>query len=173
MSATASSAQERSAQGWSEIQLARAERRAIVLAQQKQAESAARLLAGDLLIARNEAIKRNAIVLVCADGGETAGACKADPSAADWSRGWRVCWAAAGSSSCAQTMTDRPNPIRMRGNLNPSVVLTAPATALRFAPDGSIDATAYSAFELRAATSSQGTWRLNFMRSGSITVRKV
>ena len=90
--------------------------------------SALGLLVSDLNLARGEAIKRNARVLVCAK----------NPAATDcaaltnWSAGWLVCADTDGDNSCDDATPDLPNPVLVRPALDASLTGTASAVLLRF-----------------------------------------
>jgi type IV fimbrial biogenesis protein FimT len=102
--------------------------------------AAANQFQGDLQLARREAIKRNARVLMCPVG-TTAGQCKtATPfTAADWAAGWYVCYDADSNTQCDSTAANDPNPIVRRSAIDAAtqVTLTGPTSIVRFNPDGS------------------------------------
>jgi Tfp pilus assembly protein FimT len=83
-------------------------------------QSAADLLQSDFLVARREAIKRNAKVLVCparANPGPSDDLCIQDKG--KWADGWVVCYDAAGAApACSSTSADNPNPVLRRGKLD-------------------------------------------------------
>jgi len=90
--------------------------------------SALGLLITDLNLARGEAIKRNARMLVC--GRNAAGTdCGA---VTDWRVGWVVCSEAAVANTCATGTVDNPNPVIVRPPIDPNLTLTASAVAVRF-----------------------------------------
>lgn len=95
------------------------------------------LLLGDLNTARAEAIKRNARVLVCARA--TGGTCT---TGTNWSNGWIVCFDMDSNGTCDANTATNPNPIRMQSALTPALLLTGPATAVRFNATGSANAAA-------------------------------
>ncbi len=82
---------------------------------------------------RNEAMKRNIGVLVCANDGTNNCA-----SSSDWGvRGWLVCYAASSSSTCDSSTLELPNPIMIQGPQTTTTALVAgPSTAIRFTPYG-------------------------------------
>lgn len=91
--------------------------------------SATSLIQGDLNMARAEAIKRNARVLVC--GHNSAGTdCG---GVTNWSVGWVVCIedGAVANTCRLGTLTD-PNPIVVRPPVDASLTVTASANAIRF-----------------------------------------
>ena len=105
--------------------------------------SALGLLISDLNQARNEAIKRNARMLVCVrDAGGTG--CGAG---VDWSAGWVVCTDAttAGTTPelppsdgvCDAATATNPNPVLVRPALDGNMTLTASANTVRFNPNSS------------------------------------
>lgn len=138
----------------------------------RRVEDTARRLADDLMTARNEAIKRNAAVLVCANASVADGSCALTPTAQDWARGWRVCVDATGAGTCTPGTADRPNPLRVQDALSPAVTLAAPATRLRFNADGTMDAAVFGAFEIRPARGTGRTWRVGIARSGATALRR-
>lgn len=95
--------------------------------------SAAMQLVSDLNLARSEAIKRNAHMLVCARnaaGTDCAGS-------TNWQAGWLVCMEGA-ADQCAAGTASSPNPIVVRPALDSALTLvyanptTASATSVRF-----------------------------------------
>ena len=93
--------------------------------------SAAGVLLGDLNLARAEAIKRNARMLIC--GRDTAGADCAVVT--DWRVGWVVCIEAALPNTCAAATATNPNPIIVRPPVDNSLTVTASGAAIRFNPN--------------------------------------
>ena len=94
--------------------------------------TAARQLDADILLARREAIKRNARVLVCV-AGTTANTCG---SGTAWANGWLVCYDNDQDGACDTSASTNPNPIRQHGKLDSSLTLTGPSTAARFNANG-------------------------------------
>lgn len=90
--------------------------------------SAIGLLTGDLNLARGEAIKRNARVLVCSRN-PAATDCG---STTNWASGWLVCADSDGDNSCDDSTSELPNPLVVRPALDPSLTLAASAATLRF-----------------------------------------
>lgn len=131
--------------------------------------SSARMqLINDLNLARSEAIKRNARVLVCSG---TAAGCA---GSADWAKtGWAVCYDADRNAVCdVDTTGTNPNPFLVRGVLNVQISLVGPAAPVVYNPIGSqgIPGAAPIAFTL------QGTWKnakpmqtLNIAPTGNVT----
>jgi type IV fimbrial biogenesis protein FimT len=116
--------------------------------------SALGLLVSDLNLARGEAIKRNARVLVCVRN--TAGTdCGAGTN---WQAGWVVCSDALTTATglppndgqCDAGTADIPNPIAVRPALDPALTLTAPGPIIQF----SANSTAIAAATLNLG----GTW---------------
>ena len=93
---------------------------------------AARQLDADILLARSEAIKRNARVLVCVKG-STAGQCG---SGTAWAGGWIVCYDANRDNACDTSTSTNPNPIRQHGKLDSTLTLTGPPTVAHFNANG-------------------------------------
>ena len=100
--------------------------------------SAVGLVVGDLNMARGEAIKRNARMLMCVRdaAGQQCG------TGTDWRAGWVVCVASPGSNQClpfnpAPGPTDEPNPLTVRPPLDSALTLGASAAAIRFNPNSS------------------------------------
>ena len=138
----------------------------------RQVEGLARRFADDMSLARNEAIKRNAAVLLCADSTITDGSCAAAPTAADWAKGWRVCYDADDNDSCDTGNSSNPNPIRQMNAPGTALALTGPVSRLRFNPNGSVSASAFTAVTARSAGSSSVSWSINFAASGALSIRK-
>lgn len=109
--------------------------------------SASSLLLGDLNLARGEAIKRNAQMLVC--GRIAAGTdCDVTLVAANlptvpvdgffnWRAGWVVCVKAVGTDTCALGTLTNPNPILVRPPVDNSLTVGASGAAIRFNPNSS------------------------------------
>jgi type IV fimbrial biogenesis protein FimT len=113
-------------------------------------KSAHSLLISDMNHARNEAIKRNTRVLICARN--TAGsACVSDTN---WQVGWLVCMDADANGSCDTGTVTTPNPIIVRPALNAALTLTGPTDPLRFNANSSQGATGSTATTFTLA----GTW---------------
>lgn len=95
--------------------------------------SAASLLLGDLNLARGEAIKRNAQMLIC--GRDAAGTDCAGVT--DWRAGWVVCIKAVGTDTCALGTLTNPNPITVRPPVDNSLTVVASGAVIRFNPNSS------------------------------------
>lgn len=112
-------------------------------------------LTSALFLARSEAIKRNARVLVCARSTPASSVCSTSGAAADWMNGWLVCYDANADGACDATSTSDPNPIRAQAALSASMVLAGPTTAVVFFPVGS--ANAASTFTMTGGTTTTRT----------------
>ena len=139
----------------------------------RRVEDAARRLGEDMALGRNEAVKRNAAVLLCADASVTDSSCKTAPTASDWAKGWRICYDADGDGVCDTASSSDPNPIRLQTALDSSLSFAGPATRVRFNPNGSVTASAYTAFTLGGTRAGSGSWAVRFAASGAMSVRKV
>ena len=98
----------------------------------KRLGNAARQLDADINLARHEAIRRNARVLVCV-AGATAGTCG---SGTAWAGGWIVCYDADQDGACDKSTSTHPNPIRVQGKLDATLTLSGPPTVARFNANG-------------------------------------
>jgi len=110
--------------------------------------SASALMLGDLNLARGEAIKRNARMLVCgrnAAGTDCAGV-------TNWAVGWVVCIEAAVPDTCAAATLTEPNPITVRPPVDINLTVTTSAGALRFNPNSTQGAGGV------ASVAVNGTW---------------
>ena len=114
--------------------------------------TAARQLDADMLLARREAIKRNARVIVCAKG-SIAGKC-ATASTTAWTQGWLVCYDMNSDGDCDDAITDNPNPIRQHAALETTMTLTGPASIARFNANGTQGAAGAGSLTF----TSRGTW---------------
>lgn len=96
--------------------------------------STAMMMVGDLNLARGEAIKRNARVLICSGG--QAG-CN---GSLDWAAsGWIVCYDINNDAICdpAPANGSAPNPIQVRAPVSASgLVLAGPAAPIVYRPNG-------------------------------------
>ncbi|TNC97302.1 MAG: type IV fimbrial bioproteinis protein FimT [Gallionellaceae bacterium] len=90
-------------------------------------------LFSDLNRARSESIKRNARVLVCPRGSDTA--CDTSGTT-NWNSGWLVCTDANSDNACDVGTTANPNPIVVHSALHTTLTLTGPNAAVRFNPSG-------------------------------------
>lgn len=110
----------------------------------------------DLNFARNEAIKRNSRVLVCAN---SASACNATTN---WANGWLVCIDIDANGLCDASTTANPNPIIVRGAIYSAVTLTASSTSpVTFKPDGTVVAA--------SSIVTSGTWTSPSTRTSAIS----
>lgn len=99
---------------------------------QRQYSIAGQIFA-DLNLAKNEAIKRNSRMLVCAN---SANACN---STTNWANGWLICIDLDADSACDTSTTSNPNPVIIRGAINNTLTLTASTTSpIIFRPDGTV-----------------------------------
>lgn len=103
-------------------------------------------LVGDLGLARSEAIKRNAGMLVCPRNASGT-ACA---TGTNWSGGWLVCIDVDADGSCDTSTSSAPNPVKLSSPVDASLLLAGPSGGMRFRPDGSLAAT--------ATLSLTGTW---------------
>jgi prepilin-type N-terminal cleavage/methylation domain-containing protein len=90
-------------------------------------------LTSDLNRARNEAIKRNSWVLVCArdSAGTDCG------TSTNWQNGWLVCYDKDADGSCdTDDIANNPNPLVIRRALNANLTLIGSAASVRFNPNG-------------------------------------
>lgn len=138
----------------------------------RRVEDAARRLGEDMALGRNEAVKRNTAVLLCADASVTDSSCMTAPTAADWAKGWRVCYDANDDGVCDSTSSSDPNPVRVQTKLDSSLNFSGPATRVRFNPNGSVTATAYTAFTVGSTRAGSSSWAVRFAASGAMSVRK-
>lgn len=123
-------------------------------------------LGNDLNLARAEAIKRNARVLLCARG-ESSARCANTP---DWQNGWLVCYDANSDDQCDATASLDPNPVKAAGPLHARLRLTSAAAIIRFNPIGSSNGV--STLTL-TGTWADSTTRLGTVAaSGSVSTRK-
>jgi type IV fimbrial biogenesis protein FimT len=114
--------------------------------------TAARQLDADMLLARREAIKRNARVLVCPKG-SVAGKCATATTTA-WTSGWLVCYDMNADGDCDDTATGNPNPIRQHAALEATLTLTGPAAVARFNANGTQGAAGAGSLTF----TTRGTW---------------
>ena len=138
----------------------------------RRIEDAARRLGEDMALARNEAVKRNAAVLLCADASVTDSSCKTAPTTADWAKGWRLCYDTNGDGVCDTTSDADRNPIRVQPALDAVLSFSGPASRVRFNPNGTATASAYTAFTVTSTRSGSSSWLVRYAASGAISVRK-
>lgn len=139
----------------------------------RRVEDVARRLADDLALARNESVKRNSAVLVCADAAITGATCAATPAATDWKKGWRICFDVDGDGACDVGSSADPNPVRVQGAVSDAVTLSGPASRIRFNPNGSLSASAFTDFDVKSVRAAPSKWLVKFAASGAMSVRKV
>lgn len=90
-------------------------------------------LTSDLNRARNEAIKRNSWVMVCArnSAGTDCG------TGTNWQNGWLVCYDKDTDNSCdTDDLANNPNPLVIRQAFNANLTLIGSAAFVRFNPNG-------------------------------------
>lgn len=138
----------------------------------RRVEDVARRLNDAIAQGRIEAVKRNAPMLLCADASVTDGSCNAAPAAADWAKGWRLCFDADANGACDTGSTDDPNPVRLQASISQAVKLIGPASRIRFNPNGSVTASSFVDFETTAANATTARWLVKFAASGAFSVRK-
>lgn len=107
-------------------------------------------LIGDLNLARGEAIKRNARVLVCP---KSAASDTCAPNM-NWTNGWIVCYDANADDICD------PNPLRIRSRLHSTLTLNSPVMSVRFNSIG--------AANVAAIFTLSGTWSGSTPRTGEV-----
>jgi type IV fimbrial biogenesis protein FimT len=135
----------------------------------RQVEAAARRIGEDLAFGRNEAVKRNAPVLMCA---APSGDCAATPTAAAWAAGWRVCFDADADAACDAGVTNDPNPMRSQAAVITGIAFSGPLSRLVFNPNGTITAADFTEFSATSARFSDLRWTIRIAASGAVTVRK-
>jgi len=129
-----------------------------------RASSVMNRLTSDIHLARNESVKRNARVLLCARANATSSSCSGAPAATTWMNGWLVCYDRDGDSACDAGTADDPNPIKVEGALATPISISGPAATLVMFPVGSI-----SAGSTFTVTSGTGTTRAaTVASSGSV-----
>jgi type IV fimbrial biogenesis protein FimT len=133
-------------------------------------EAAARALAEDLVAGRNEAIKRNAPVLVCP---QSSTECQATPDGTTWAAGWRVCYDLDADDECDATNAADPNPVRIRSSVDPSLTLTGPNSRLTFNANGSLTSSDFTAFAVSSSAVTNWSYAIRISPAGTVTVRKV
>lgn len=131
--------------------------------------SVANQFQADLQLARREAIKRNAPVLVCPVGG-TPGQCAS--TFTNWAAGWYVCYDANPvDGACDGTSSTDPNPIVVRQAIDTGLTFTGPSAIVRFNANGT--ASADASFSVSSAWSgSTRTYTGTVTASGNITLAK-
>lgn len=135
----------------------------------RRVEDAARRIGEDLAFARNEAVKRNSPVLMCAGA---SGDCAAAPATTDWATGWRVCYDPNADGACEATDTNDPNPMRTISAVANTVTVTGPTSRLSFNPNGTIASASFTQFTVSSTGSGVSNWAVRIAASGAISVRK-
>ncbi len=135
----------------------------------RRVQEAARRIGEDLAFARNEALKRNAPVLLCAG---ISGACASAPAAADWAGGWRVCYDLDADGACDATDANDPNPMRTLSAVPAGVTLTGPTSRLSFSASGALGSASFSPFTVASSGAAVTNWLVRIAASGAISVRK-
>lgn len=133
----------------------------------RRIEDAARRLVADLAFGRNEAVKRNAPVLLCPASGDT---CAATPAAAAWVEGWRICHDIDGDGVCDAATVNDPNPMRVQSAVPQSTSLSGPASRLRFNANGTLSATDYSPFIVASRNRPALRWSVRIAPSGAVAL---
>lgn len=135
----------------------------------RRVEDAARRIGEDLAFARNEAVKRNSPVLMCAGA---SGTCAAAPAAADWATGWSVCYDPNADGACEASAADDPNPMRTLSAVTNTLTVTGPTSRLSFNPNGTITSTSFTQFTVASTSAVVSNWAVRIAASGAISVRK-
>ena len=125
--------------------------------------SALSLMLSDLNLARGEAIKRNARILVCLRDVPGTGCVVGQ---ADWRAGWLVCSDANADGACDVNPT---NPIVVRPALDASLTLTGPAAPIRFNANSSQGDGGVQVDWVLGGVWTVATTRLRIEPAGSIT----
>lgn len=129
------------------------------------------LLASDLNLARGEAVKRNARMIVCARKKTSSTKCK--PNADEdvtWANGWVICYDMDADDDCDDATTALPNPILLRSAISSQLSLTATTNFLRFNGAGAQSGANPATFQFNLS----GTWSgapaktISVDRNGSI-----
>lgn len=135
----------------------------------RRVEDAARRIGEDLAFARNEAVKRNSPVLVCAGA---SGTCESAPATAAWATGWRICYDLDADGACDDTDANDPNPMRTLTAVASTVTVTGPTSRLSFNPNGSLTSTSFTQFTIASPSNAVSNWTVRIAASGAISVRK-
>lgn len=96
------------------------------LANKTRLSSAVSQLSSDLNLARSEAVKRNARMLVCPPNAAGTGCQTVSPN---WAAGWIVCVDADSDGACDASTAANPNPLVTRPALEAGLTLVATDTA--------------------------------------------
>lgn len=135
----------------------------------RRVEDAARRIGEDLAFARNEAVKRNSPVLMCAGA---SGACEDAPATTDWATGWRVCYDPNADGACEATDAKDPNPMRTISAVTNTITVTGPTSRLSFNPNGTITSTNFTQFTVASTSATTSNWTVRIAASGAISVRR-
>ena len=95
--------------------------------------SALNQLTSDLYRARNEAISRDAWILVCMRNSAGNGC----GNGTNWQSGWLICQDSIPHGACDAATPDKPNPITVRQAIDAIFTLTSSTPSIRFNPGGS------------------------------------
>ena len=140
------------------------------MVQNSRLDTYGQLLQADLLIARREAIRMNARVLVCPVPTSGTG-CGTDYTR--WSGGWLVCYDVDANGACDATSAAAPNPIVLRGPIDGSVSLAGPASVVRFNSNGTQGSGGGSVvFTIRGKWSGSASMIDTIAASGNIVLAK-
>jgi len=122
-------------------------------------------MVASLQLARNEAIKRNAGVLVCPSDTAKTG-CVATT---EWGvNGWLVCFDMDNDGVCDTATPELPNPISVVDKVDPTfAAVVGPAVAIRFAPSGSQGAAGAGTVSLTITGNWSGATPLTVTVAGS------
>ena len=123
-------------------------------------------LMSDLNLARGEAIKRNARVLICPKVGNSDCASNAKDK---WNNGWVVCYDADADGKCDAGTDSDPNPIRVVNPMPSGVTLEGSATDVRYTATGST--TGQVAWDL-AGSKSKVKRTITAAATGAVTLVK-
>jgi type IV fimbrial biogenesis protein FimT len=124
-------------------------------------------LSSDIHLARSEAIKRNARVLICPLGaGNTCG------NGTNWGIGWVVCYDVDEDGLCDATVGNDANPVKVHVALTGPVTLTGPDAPLYFRAVGT--ASTLASFLLTSTSGGTGvaTRVTTVTPAGSVTTIK-
>jgi type IV fimbrial biogenesis protein FimT len=116
-------------------------------------------LVSDMQMARGEAIKRNAWMLVCARDVAT----DTCATGTNWSNGWLVCYDVNNDGACDTGTTANPNPVRVRRALD-AMTLTGPNAVVRFNPSGTQGGSGATTVTFTMT----GTWTGSSSRTGTV-----
>jgi type IV fimbrial biogenesis protein FimT len=124
-------------------------------------------LMSDLNLARGEAIKRNARVLVCPKAGKADNFCA--PNTKNWKQGWVVCYDVDADGKCDAGTDSDPNPIRNVNPMSNNITLTSSVSDVRYTATGAT--TGAVVWDLAGETS-KVTRTITAAGTGSVTLVK-